>query len=38
MSASAGDIPFFTVAFGAVSYEMRNVFSISSVVVPPVLL
>ena len=31
-SASAGDIPFLTVAFGVVRYERRNVFSISSVV------
>ena len=34
MSAFAGDISFFTVAFGVVWYKRRNVFNISSVVVP----
>ena len=34
INASAGGIPFFTVAFDVIQYKRRNVFSISSVVVP----
>ena len=34
MSASTGNIPFFTLAWGVVWYKRINVFSISSVVVP----
>ena len=34
MSASAGDMPFFTVLFGVVRYERRNACCIFSVVIP----
>ena len=34
ISASAGDMPFFTVPFVVIQYEKQNACSISSVVVP----
>ena len=38
MAVVFGNIPFFIIAFGVVRYKRRNVFSITSVVVPSFLL